>query len=65
MPPASQPIDVLSVEDHPGDGLMTRKACGHNKIRNTLLVARGGLEVQPKPNGASSFLAKHDTPHCR
>ncbi|CAN5724877.1 response regulator [soil metagenome] len=41
---ADQPIDVLLVEDDPGDELITREAFEHNKIRNTLHVAHDGQE---------------------
>jgi CheY-like chemotaxis protein len=44
MTPAGRPIDVLLVEDDPGDELMTREAFEHNKIRNTLHVAHDGKE---------------------
>jgi CheY-like chemotaxis protein len=37
-------IDVLLVEDDPGDELITREAFEHNKINNTLHVARDGAE---------------------
>ncbi|MFE7323635.1 response regulator [Streptomyces sp. NPDC057565] len=40
-----QPIEVLLVEDDPGDELMTREAFEDNKIRNTLHVARDGQEA--------------------
>lgn len=40
-----QPIEVLLVEDDPGDELMTREAFQDNKIRNTLHVARDGEEA--------------------
>jgi CheY-like chemotaxis protein len=40
-----QPIEVLLVEDDPGDELMTREAFADNKIRNTLHVARDGQEA--------------------
>ncbi|MEU7067230.1 response regulator [Streptomyces sp. NPDC053429] len=40
-----QPIDVLLVEDDPGDELMTREAFEDNKIKNTLHVARDGEEA--------------------
>jgi CheY-like chemotaxis protein len=43
--PAPQPIEVLLVEDDPGDELMTREAFEDNKIRNTLHVARDGEEA--------------------
>ncbi|GAB7106603.1 response regulator [Streptomyces phaeofaciens JCM 4814] len=43
--PAAAPIDVLLVEDDPGDELMTREAFEDNKIGNTLHVARDGEEA--------------------
>lgn len=42
MAPAGRPIDVLLVEDDLGDELITREAFEHNKIKNTLYVARDG-----------------------
>jgi CheY-like chemotaxis protein len=44
MTPAGRPIDVLLVEDDAGDELITREAFEHNKIKNTLHVARDGQE---------------------
>ncbi|MET9904441.1 response regulator [Streptomyces sp. NPDC006446] len=43
--PAGSPIDVLLVEDDPGDELMTREAFEDNKIGNTLHVVRDGEEA--------------------
>lgn len=43
--PGATPIDVLLVEDDPGDELMTREAFEDNKIGNTLHVARDGEEA--------------------
>jgi CheY-like chemotaxis protein len=40
-----QPVEVLLVEDDPGDELITREAFADNKIRNTLHVVRDGLEA--------------------
>ncbi|CAN5191753.1 response regulator [soil metagenome] len=37
-------IDVLLIEDDPGDELITREAFEHNKIANTLHVAHDGQE---------------------
>ena len=37
-----RPIDILLVEDDPGDELITREAFEHNKINNILHVARDG-----------------------
>jgi len=42
---SEEPIEVLLVEDDPGDELMTREAFEDNKIRNTLHVVRDGLEA--------------------
>jgi CheY-like chemotaxis protein len=44
MTPAGRAIDILLVEDDPGDALITREAFAHNKIKNTLHVARDGQE---------------------
>jgi CheY-like chemotaxis protein len=44
MRPASRAIDVLLIEDDPGDVLITREAFEHNKIENTLHVATDGEE---------------------
>jgi CheY-like chemotaxis protein len=40
-----QPVEVLLVEDDPGDELITREAFADNKIGNTLHVVRDGLEA--------------------
>jgi CheY-like chemotaxis protein len=40
-----KPIEVLLVEDDPGDELMTREAFEDNKISNRLHVARDGEEA--------------------
>lgn len=40
-----EPIEVLLVEDDPGDELMTREAFEDNKIKNTLHVVHDGLEA--------------------
>ncbi|MEU1126437.1 response regulator [Streptomyces sp. NPDC005899] len=40
-----KPIEVLLVEDDPGDELMTREAFEDNRIRNTLHVVRDGQEA--------------------
>jgi len=45
MTQASAPIDILLVEDDPGDVLMTREAFAHHKIRNPLHVAEDGVEA--------------------
>src|SRR5690606_34201243 len=43
--PAARPVDVLLVEDDPGDELMTREAFEDNKIGNALHVVRDGAEA--------------------
>ena len=45
MSEALAPIDILLVEDDPGDVLMTREAFEHHKIRNALHVASDGVEA--------------------
>src|ERR1700753_2895850 len=44
MTPAGRPIDILLVEDDPGDELITREAFEHNKLSNRLHVAHDGEE---------------------
>lgn len=43
--PASKPIDVLLVEDDPGDVLMTREAFHDYKIANRLSVVSNGEDA--------------------
>ncbi|MET9490831.1 response regulator [Nocardia sp. NPDC006630] len=45
MTQLGRPIDILLVEDDPGDELMTLEAFEHNKIGNTVHVARDGEEA--------------------
>lgn len=45
MNETTEPIEVLLVEDDPGDELMTREAFEDNKIRNTLHVVRDGEQA--------------------
>jgi CheY-like chemotaxis protein len=45
MTQAPVPIDILLVEDDPGDVLMTREAFAHHKIRNPLHVVEDGVEA--------------------
>ncbi|HUH70728.1 MAG TPA: response regulator [Mycobacterium sp.] len=44
MTPAGRPIDILLVEDDPGDVLIAREAFEHNKLQNRLHVAHDGEE---------------------
>ena len=43
--PARKTIDVLLVEDDPGDVLMTPEAFEHNKVANTLNVVSDGVSA--------------------
>jgi CheY-like chemotaxis protein len=43
--PAPTPIEVLLVEDDPGDVLMTREAFEEHKVRNNLSVVNDGAEA--------------------
>ncbi|PJE95282.1 two-component system response regulator [Streptomyces carminius] len=45
MTAAATPIEILLVEDDPGDVLITREAFADNKIRNVLHVVRDGQEA--------------------
>ncbi|MEW2359116.1 response regulator [Spirillospora sp. NPDC029432] len=45
MTDPARPIEVLLVEDDPGDELMTREAFEENKVGNVLHVVRDGLEA--------------------
>jgi len=42
---ASQPIEVLLVEDNPGDVRLTREALKEGKVHNNLSVAPDGVEA--------------------
>ncbi len=48
-----RPIEVLLVEDDPGDVLLTREAFDHNKVSNRLSVVSDGEE-------AMAFLRRED-----
>ena len=45
MPETAEMIDVLLVEDDPGDVLMTREAFEDHKVANTLHVVGDGVEA--------------------
>ncbi|HEX5740872.1 MAG TPA: response regulator [Pilimelia sp.] len=45
MNPTPAPIEVLLVEDDPGDVLMTVEAFEHNKVGNRLTVVSDGAEA--------------------
>lgn len=44
MTSSGRAIDILLVEDDPGDELITREAFEHNKLKNRLHVAHDGQE---------------------
>jgi len=44
-PPGSKPIEVLLVEDDPGDTLMIEEAFADNKVRNRLTCVTDGVEA--------------------
>ncbi|TVS86848.1 response regulator [Mycobacterium helveticum] len=44
MTSAGRAIEILLVEDDPGDELITREAFEHNKLKNNLNVAHDGEE---------------------
>jgi CheY-like chemotaxis protein len=45
MMPEASPIEVLLVEDDPGDVLMTREAFEEHKVRNRLTVVNDGVDA--------------------
>ena len=45
MPTSAKTVDVLLVEDDPGDVLMTREAFEDNKLRNRLSVVSDGVSA--------------------
>jgi two-component system, chemotaxis family, response regulator Rcp1 len=54
---ATEPIEILLVEDNPGDVRLTREALRDAKVRNNVSVARDGVE-------AMAFL-RREGPHAR
>jgi CheY-like chemotaxis protein len=45
MSPKAKPIDILLVEDNPGDVRLTREALRDAKVRNSLHVVSNGVEA--------------------
>ena len=43
--PFSRPVEILLVEDNPGDVRLTREALREGKVRNNLYVAADGVEA--------------------
>lgn len=46
-----RPVEILLVEDNPGDVLLTQEAIASCKMRNVLRVARDGLEAMAMLRG--------------
>lgn len=44
-PDKGKPIDILLVEDHPGDVRLTQEALREGKLKNNLYVTRDGTEA--------------------
>jgi CheY-like chemotaxis protein len=45
MTPSSRPVEILLVEDNPGDVRLTIEAMREGKVRNNLSVVRDGVEA--------------------
>ena len=45
---SARPIEVLLVEDNPGDVRLTREALRDGKVSNNLSVAQDGVEAAAK-----------------
>jgi two-component system, chemotaxis family, response regulator Rcp1 len=43
--PSSRPVEILLVEDNPGDVRLTREALSEGKVHNNLSVAQDGVEA--------------------
>ncbi|MET0601649.1 MAG: response regulator [Baekduia sp.] len=53
--PAGHPIEVLLVEDDPGDVLLIREAFDFNKVHNTLNVVSDGEQALDYLRGAGAY----------
>jgi CheY-like chemotaxis protein len=53
--PAGQPIEVLLVEDDPGDVLLIREAFDFNKVHNNLNVVSDGEQALDYLRGAGDY----------
>jgi CheY-like chemotaxis protein len=53
--PAGQPIEVLLVEDDPGDVLLIREAFDFNKVHNNLNVVSDGEQALDYLRGAGGY----------
>jgi CheY-like chemotaxis protein len=54
-PQMMEPIDVLLIEDDPGDTLMIREAFADNKVRNTLACVTDGVRAMEYLRRAGEF----------
>lgn len=52
---AAKPIEILLVEDDPGDVALTKEAFDHHKVRNTLNVVADGVEALAYLRGEGSY----------
>jgi CheY-like chemotaxis protein len=43
--PLSRPVEILLVEDNPGDVRLTREALRESKVHNNLYIAKDGVEA--------------------
>jgi CheY-like chemotaxis protein len=43
--PLSRPVEILLVEDNPGDVRLTREALREGKVHNNLYIAKDGVEA--------------------
>ena len=48
------PIEILHVEDDPGDVLLTKKAISNAKVKNNMCAAKDGVEAPASKSGAMS-----------
>jgi two-component system, chemotaxis family, response regulator Rcp1 len=55
----ARPIEILLVEDNPGDARLTREALREGRVRNRLHHARDGIEALAFLNRQAPF---HDVP---
>lgn len=54
---AVQPIDILLVEDNPGDARLTQEVLKDSKIKNTLHIVTDGVEAMEFLHRRGSFQA--------
>jgi CheY-like chemotaxis protein len=56
--PAGHPIEVLLVEDDPGDVLLIREAFDFNKVHNTLNVVNDGEQALDYLRGVGEYVGR-------